>query len=97
MHYPRHELFCDSRRQVRNEKRLDIISNNLANAQTAGFKASRPNFEMISSTEDETGQVGLLKNSYVKLSDTYIDFSDASIVESGAKLDMAILGPGFSP
>jgi flagellar basal-body rod protein FlgF len=78
-----------------NEKRLDIISNNLANAQTAGFKASRPIFEMISSTEDETGQVGLLKNSYVKLSDTYIDFSDASIVESGAKLDMAILGPGF--
>jgi len=78
-----------------NEKRLDIIANNLANAQTAGFKASRPIFEMISTTENETGQSGLLKNAYVKLSDTYIDFSDASIVESGAKLDVAILGPGF--
>jgi flagellar basal-body rod protein FlgG len=50
---------------------------------------------MISTTENETGQSGLLKNAYVKLSDTYIDFSDASIVESGAKLDVAILGPGF--
>ncbi|MDD3845777.1 MAG: flagellar hook basal-body protein [Syntrophorhabdaceae bacterium] len=78
-----------------NEKRLDIIANNLANAQTAGFKASRPIFAMISTTQDENGQQGLLKNAYVNLSDTYIDFSDASIVESGAKLDMAILGPGF--
>ena len=78
-----------------NEKRLDIIANNLANAQTAGFKASRPVFEMISTTQDEAGRQGLLKNAYVNLSDTYIDFSDASIVESGAKLDMAILGPGF--
>jgi len=78
-----------------NEKKLDIISNNLANAMTAGFKASRPVFEMISTAQDASGKQELLKNSYVNLSDTYIDFSDASIVESGAPLDCAIIGNGF--
>jgi len=78
-----------------NEKRLDIISNNIANALTAGFKAARPVFGMVSTTEDSSGQQALLKNAYVNLSDTYIDFSDASLVDSGATLDMAILGNGF--
>lgn len=78
-----------------NEKRLDIISNNIANALTAGFKAARPVFGMVSTTEDSSGQQALLKNAYVNLSDTYIDFSDASIVDSGAALDMAIVGNGF--
>lgn len=78
-----------------NEKRLDMISNNVANALTAGFKASRPVFSVTTTAEDQTGHQAQLKNAYVNLSDTYIDFSDASIVESGATLDMAILGNGF--
>jgi flagellar basal-body rod protein FlgF len=78
-----------------NEKRLDIISNNLANSMTAGFKASRPIFAIVGTTQDATGQQALLKNSYVNVSDTYIDFSDASVVESGAPLDLAIIGNGF--
>lgn len=78
-----------------NEKRLDIISNNIANAQTAGFKASRPVFGVTTTAEDQTGRLSQLKNAYVKLSDSYIDFSDASVVDSGATLDMAIMGNGF--
>lgn len=78
-----------------NEKRLDMIANNLANSLTAGFKASRPVFDVVTSTEDGSGAQALLKNAYVNLSDSYIDFSDASLVESGAVLDMAILGNGF--
>lgn len=78
-----------------NEKRLDMISNNVANALTAGFKASRPVFSVTTTAEDQTGRQSQLKNAYVNLSDTYIDFSDASIVDSGATLDMAILGNGF--
>jgi len=78
-----------------NEKRLDMIANNLANSLTAGFKASRPVFDVVSSTADGSGTQALLKNVYVNLSDSYIDFSDASLVESGAVLDLAILGNGF--
>lgn len=78
-----------------NEKRLDIISNNIANALTAGFKTSRPVFGATTTAEDATGRQALLKNPYVNLSDTYIDFSDAAIVDSGADLDVAIMGKGY--
>ncbi len=78
-----------------NEKRLDMISHNLANSLTAGFKASRPVFGMVTSAEMPSGGQAILKNAYVNLSDTYIDFSDAPLVESGAILDVAIAGGGF--
>lgn len=78
-----------------NERRLEIISNNIANALTAGFKASKAVFGMVAEAEDPTGGRVQLKNAYVNLSDTYIDFSDAPIVDSGAPLDFAILGKGF--
>jgi flagellar basal-body rod protein FlgF len=78
-----------------NEKKLDMIANNLANSLTAGFKASRTVFGMVSTTGDGTGSQALLKSAYVKLSDSYIDFSDAPIIESGAPLDVAIMGSGF--
>ncbi len=78
-----------------NEKRLDMIANNLANSLTAGFKASRTVFDVVTTTDDGSGGQALLKNAYVNLSDTYIDFSDASVVESGALLDLAIMGNGF--
>ncbi len=78
-----------------NEKRLDIIANNLANSLTAGFKASRPIFDMVSTNDDGFGNTALLKNTYVNVSDSYIDFSDATTVESGATLDLAIQGNGF--
>lgn len=78
-----------------NEKRLDMIANNLANSLTAGFKAARPVFGMISTTNDGAGNQAILKNAYVNLSDSYIDFSDAPNIESGAPLDVAIQGNGF--
>lgn len=78
-----------------NEKRLDMIANNLANSLTAGFKASRPVFGMVSTSGDGAGNQAILKNAYVSLSDSYIDFSDAPLIESGAPLDVAIQGKGF--
>jgi flagellar basal-body rod protein FlgF len=78
-----------------NEKRLDMISHNLANSLTAGLKASRPVFGMVNTADDGSGNQITLKNAYVSLSDTYIDFSDAPLVESGAALDLAIGGNGF--
>lgn len=78
-----------------NEKRLDIIANNLANSLTAGFKTARPVFGMVSTAGTDSGSQAILKNAYVSLSDSYIDFSDAPITESGAPLDVAIMGNGF--
>jgi flagellar basal-body rod protein FlgF len=78
-----------------NEKRLDMISNNLANSLTAGYKAMKPIFGMVSNEGEATNDKGQLKNTYVSIYDTFIDFSDAPIVESGATLDMAIVGDGY--
>ncbi len=78
-----------------NEKRLDIISNNIANSLTAGYKALKPVFGMVSNGAAMTGDGSTLKNTYVGIYDTFIDFSDAPIVDSGATFDMAIVGNGF--
>ena len=78
-----------------NEKRLDIITNNLANSLTAGYKAVKPVFGMTTEAEEVTGENTLLKNPYVNLYDTYIDFSDAPIVDSGSAFDVAIVGKGY--
>jgi len=78
-----------------NEKRLDIISNNLANALTSGYKAVRPVFNMVSSADELTGNSELLKNAYVGIYDTFIDFSDGAVLDSGSAFDMAIIGNGF--
>jgi flagellar basal-body rod protein FlgF len=78
-----------------NEKRLDMISNNLANSLTSGYKAMKPVFGMVSTEGETTTEGGQLKNAYVSIYDTFIDFSDAAIVDSGATYDMAIVGDGY--
>jgi flagellar basal-body rod protein FlgF len=78
-----------------NEKRLDIISNNIANSLTAGYKAVKPVFSMVSNADEPTGNNDLLKNAYVGIYDTFVDFSDAPIIDSGATFDMAVVGNGF--
>ena len=78
-----------------NEKRLDIISNNIANSLTAGYKAVKPVFSMVSNADESTGNNSPLKNAYVGIYDTFIDFSDAAIIDSGATFDMAIVGNGY--
>jgi len=80
-----------------NEKRLDIIANNIANATTAGYKAVKPVFGMATAPASNEAASGTnqMKNAYVGLYDTFIDFSDAAVVDSGATFDMAIIGKGF--
>jgi flagellar basal-body rod protein FlgF len=78
-----------------NEKRLDIISNNLANSSTAGFKAIRPVFNMVSEATESSGNNTQLKNALVGIYDTVIDFSDGAVVDSGSTFDMAIIGKGY--
>jgi flagellar basal-body rod protein FlgF len=76
------------------EKRLDFVSNNIANSLTPGFKASRPMTKVV---KEETRSP--LDNqptiSYVHTLDSYVNFSDAPMVESGSPLDFAIEGEGF--
>ena len=77
-----------------NERRLDIISNNLANSLTAGYKASRPVFNVVT-VESESAEANKPQSTYVNIYDSYIHFSDAPLVETGNTYDCAVEGDGF--
>ncbi|HUJ88810.1 MAG TPA: flagellar basal-body rod protein FlgF [Syntrophorhabdales bacterium] len=78
---------------VAEEKRLGFISNNLANALTAGYKSSRPVFEaVLSSSIIDTDKAD---STFVGTYDSQIDFAEGALIESGNKLDVALQGDGF--
>ena len=84
---------------------LDVISNNMANVNTVGFKKMRATFQdLIYQTIREPGaptsptsrlpsgfQIGL--GTYI--SDTYGIFNQGNIFQTGNNLDVAIQGDGF--
>jgi len=78
---------------IAQEKRLAVISANLANAMTAGYKAHKPVFEgVLSSSVIDVDQAD---NTFVGLFDAHINFAEGSLINSGSKLDVAIQGEGF--
>jgi flagellar basal-body rod protein FlgF len=77
---------------VAQEIRLASIANNLANAQTAGYKSSKPIFEaVLSSAVTDTENA----NSYVAVYDSHTNFSTGPLIQSGGKFDLALGGDGF--
>lgn len=83
---------------------LDVISNNLANVNTAGFKASRANFQDllyieqsqpgVRNANDDQRPTGLMVGLGVKVSGTQTDFTSGNPIK-GNKLDVFIQGNGF--
>lgn len=82
------------------QRNLNVISNNLANSQTTGYKSER----LVTSTFDQefltrieknnTEQIGV--GSAVSLVDDVItNFNGSSLDETARPLDMAIVGEGF--
>jgi flagellar basal-body rod protein FlgG len=76
-----------------NERRLEIVANNIANALTPGFKASRP--VVIHNTYGDSNQQDQVQATSVNVSDSYVHFSDAPLVETGSVFDLALEGAGF--
>ncbi|MEO0483926.1 MAG: flagellar basal-body rod protein FlgG [Planctomycetota bacterium] len=85
--------------------RMDVIANNLANVNTAGFKASRANFQDLvyveraqPGVENANGDqrpTGLYVGLGVKVSGTQLDFAQGSPLTTGRPLDLMIEGDGF--
>lgn len=68
---------------------LGVISNNLANAQSVGFKSSRAEFaDMFSGAQNTPG-------SGARVSSITQDFGQGTITNTGRELDMAVDGEGF--
>jgi flagellar basal-body rod protein FlgF len=84
------------------EKRLQIISNNIANANTVGYKMDHGFFEfidpanlpasMVSSAPETT--TAETQNFWFQFN-SYTDFSSGSLKNTGNDFDLALVGDGF--
>ncbi|GLQ86796.1 flagellar basal-body rod protein FlgG [Dyella flagellata] len=87
------------------QTQMDVISNNLANASTTGFKTSRASFQDLmyqnegqpgsQTTEQTQAPTGLLLGTGVKVVGTEKLFTQGAITQTGNSLDVAIQGDGF--
>lgn len=86
---------------IAQERRLDILTNNLANMNTSGFKKDAPVFSVevpadneaslgLNATVDLTGE-----QSFVGIAESFTDMSPGPIHQSGNTLDFSIEGTGF--
>ena len=84
---------------------LDVISNNLANASTTGFKKARANFEDLiyqqlrdpgaPASNNSTLPTGMQIGLGVSAGTTSVSFSQGTPQSTGGDFDMAINGQGF--
>lgn len=87
------------------QNRMDIMTNNLANADTIGFKkegaTSQAFDEVLAYKIKDTSEAGNLPKKLgnmslgVKIGENYVDYSQGGIKETGNVLDLAISGNGF--
>ncbi|UOO37308.1 flagellar basal-body rod protein FlgF [Oscillospiraceae bacterium CM] len=83
------------------QKRLETLAANVANASTPGYKAARVDFKdaLYNSMTDpvlpDSAQNNLLSGSGVIVNDTAVDYSGGALLQTGSPLDMAIEGSGF--
>ena len=85
--------------------RIDVVANNLANAETTAFKGSRLNFEDLfyltlkqPGTVNAAGDVspaGIFVGLGTKISNSQLDLTQGSLENTGRNLDVGIQGNGF--
>ena len=80
---------------VAQERRLGFISNNLANALTAGYKSSKPIFEGVLSSSVMETHTNKEDNTFVGTYESHINFDQGSFADTGNRLDLALQGDGF--
>jgi flagellar basal-body rod protein FlgF/flagellar basal-body rod protein FlgG len=76
---------------------LDTIANNLANANTAGYRAQHNVFSSVLAAAGSSNGTPLNHaiNNYGLLSGTTLDLGQGAMQKTGNDLDVAIQGPGF--
>lgn len=87
------------------QTRMSVISNNLANVNTTGFKRGRANFEDLlyqtvrqpgaQSSQDTQLPSGLMLGTGVRTVSTEKIFTQGNLVQTANSLDLAIEGRGF--
>ena len=84
-------------RQVALKRQMNVVANNLANMNTAGYRADTMMFEEhlmpVARMNEQTGADKRL--SYVLDSATYMSFQEGAYQQSGNDLDVALSGDGW--
>ncbi len=81
-------------RQVALARELDVVANNIANINTAGYKADGSIFEEYLSTAARADQTGS-RVSFVRDRGVWHDMSQGAVEHTGNPLDVTIDGQGF--
>lgn len=78
-------------------RRLDLISNNLANVNTPGYKKDKMSFEglLAGSANPPAVPQGKTADPILQKENVYIDFASGPTSQSGNPLDLALDGDGF--
>lgn len=77
------------------QKNIDMISQNVSNINTPGYKASRPVFNALVSQSEQGSAVTQSVGQGVSLADTVSLFTTGELKFSGSPLDIAIQGNGL--
>lgn len=97
-------LFVASSGMQAQQFNLDVISNNLANTNTNGFKKSRVDFQSLlyqtirkpaASEQGFFNPTGVEAGSGVRVVTTTLDFEQGILQETGNPMDIAIEGRGY--
>tara|TARA_Y100000780_G_scaffold227170_1_gene242546 strand:+ start:15439 stop:16284 length:846 start_codon:yes stop_codon:yes gene_type:complete len=97
--------------QIAQQRKVETIANNIANANTAGFKKDRLVFkEHLTALTKGSDNIDLpnkewspddfyrtqgAENAYVKVDGSYTDFEQGDLKPTNNPLDMALFGKGF--
>ena len=87
-------LYVGLSRQMTLQRQLDIVANNIANADTSGFKAEEPLFRTEPKAPANTLD-GPKPIKFVIDAGLTRDFSQGPLRTTNAAFDLAIDGPGF--
>jgi len=81
---------------MQQQKKMDVVSNNIANVNTEGYKSQTATFvDMMYSKIHDPGEDDLTVGAGARVEKTDIDFSQSAPVSTGDTYDFAIKGTGF--
>lgn len=97
-------LYTASTGMMNEQRRVDVLTNNLANSATTGYKKEGTTSEafkdVLAYKIKDTSEPAMARrlgtmNMGVKIGENYVDYSQGPMHETGNTFDMALSGDGF--
>jgi len=86
------EIYTMTSKMINQSKMLDVVSHNIANVNTSGFKRRDLSFQSVLDNSQQKAEVS---NSFSTVKSTDVDFSNGGLKITNNNLDLAINGDGF--